>query len=166
MLVGWACLLYEYVLAGCDVHSIRVDHSPILSRRTPFLELIHGFLHLTSTHIGTSPNLIQELVRFYLTILKEGGIDLCLYGREEKRLQDHDLVDKTFRYTFWPATFRHDPKVVWSSTIARWDLIGFTYGPSPVDWRVWGSQPTDIFVGDFWRMVESPWERMPGAWQE
>ncbi|KAF4629247.1 hypothetical protein G7Y89_g8899 [Cudoniella acicularis] len=162
----WAYLFLDCVLAGCNVHSIRVDHSRTPSRRTPFLEIIHGFLQLSPMHVGTSPRRIEGLITFYLTILKKSGIDLCVYGREEKRLHDEDLVDKTFQYTFWPASFRQNPRVAWSSAIGSWDLIGFAYGPSPDDWSIWGSQPTDIFAGDFWRMIESPWERMPGAWLE
>jgi hypothetical protein len=146
-------MLIKYVLAGCDIHSIRVDHSPIPSRRTPFLEVIHGFLHLKPTHIGTSPDIIEGLVRVYLTMLEKAGIDLCLYGQEEKRLQDEGLVDKTLQYTFWPTSFGQGPEVAWCSITASWDLIGFAYGPSPSDWRVWGSQPTDIFVGNFWRLA-------------
>jgi hypothetical protein len=51
-------------------------------------------------------------------------------------------------------------------TVTTWHLVGFTYGPSPDDWRFWGSDPTDEFAGDFWHMPENPWGRMPGAWVE
>lgn len=130
---------------------------------------MHGFFHLSVTaHAGTNPYFIEKLLRFYLFVLQVAGIDLVDYGRKEKQLHDQRAVDKTFQYTFWPTDSRQ-MAIEWigiSSAEATWDLIGFTYGPSPDDWQFWGSQPTDIFAGDFWKMMESPWERMPGAWVE
>jgi len=84
------------------------------------------------------------------------------------QLHNQQAVDKTFRYTFWPTDSRTMTRqgAGIASAEATWDLIGFSYGPSPGDWQFWGSQPTDVFAGDFWKMMESPWERMPGAWGE
>lgn len=48
-------------------------------------------------------------------------------------------------------------------------LINFRYLPDPVDRRLWWSDPTDEFAGEFWKLVESsllgdPELHMPGAW--
>lgn len=101
----------------------------------------------------------MSTVRIYLHNLKEAGVDLVSYGRKEKKLH-RQLTWKPFVcYGLWDA--------IDSPTIEH-DLVGFTYGPSPDDWTVWLSEPTDVFAGDFWTMIESPWEpeRMPGAWIE
>lgn len=111
-------------------------------------------------HTGTNPNKIEALMRCYVMGLKEGGIDLVSYGRKERELHSQQFVDKTFRYQFWPTKM----KGLGCTSCATWDLIGFTYGPSPDDWRIWESQPTDIFAGEFWHMIENPWGRVPGAW--
>jgi len=59
------------------------------------------------------------------------------------------------------------------------ELISFTYGPRPEDWKFWFSEPSDPYAGDFWAMVEEgrPWiddeeamgdhpQPMPGSWSE
>jgi hypothetical protein len=59
---------------------IRLENKPNSSRRTPFLEIIYGFLDLTFMHTGTYPNKIKALIRCYVIGLKSGGIDLVLYA--------------------------------------------------------------------------------------
>jgi hypothetical protein len=164
-MIGWVGLLRKCIAAGCDIHGIREHSDPIPMRLTPFLEVIHGSLHLDVMHIGTSPDIIEKSLRVYLLVLKASGVDLLGYGQKEKQLHDQHSIDKAFNYNFWPNDTRPGFKSS-SSATATWHLIGFTYGPSLDDWRVWGSQPTDVFAGSFWRMIESPWERMPGAWIE
>ncbi|CZR68075.1 uncharacterized protein PAC_17974 [Phialocephala subalpina] len=162
---GWLRLLGECIAAGCDIQSIRFDRESN-SRRTPFLEVIHGFLYPGSLRTEPAPPVIEAVMRIYLLVLAQSGIDILSYGQKEKELHDQDAVDKTFQYVFFPLGRKNTQWKVLSAVQATWNLIGFTYGPTPDDWRIWGSQPTDDFVGDFWCMIESPWERMPGAWPQ
>jgi hypothetical protein len=159
---GWLKLLRDYVVAGCDIHGIRCDSELTGNpRRSPFLEILHGFLNRYWGHVGTTPEKIQKAVNLYPYVLQTSGIDLVNYGEKEKELHDKLLVDKTFSYDFFPRKCQDG---ICDSSSATWRLIGFTYGPSPEDWQIWGSLPTDDFVGDFWYMVEDTDEEMPGAW--
>lgn len=43
-------------------------------------------------------------------------------------------------------------------------LIGFSYGSSIAEWSVWLSPKADVFLRDFWCLVELPTEMMAGGW--
>lgn len=45
-------------------------------------------------------------------------------------------------------------------------LIGFKYGPEPEDWDIYWDEPTDMFAGEFWELIENPPPQIPGAWEE
>lgn len=44
-------------------------------------------------------------------------------------------------------------------------IIGFSHGPTPEDWCLWISEPSDEFAGDFWAMIERRME-VPGGWSD
>jgi hypothetical protein len=160
--LGWLKLLGEYVAAGCDIHGIRCDNESMSNRqRTPFLEVTYGFLNRCWVHVGTTSKGIEKLVQLYLHVLQNSRIDIVSYGQKEKELHDKPLVDKDFSYDFSPKNLHG---AICRSASATWRLIGFTYGPSPEDWQIWGSLPTDDFLGEFWYMVENIREAMSGSW--
>ena len=79
---GWLKLLRDYVVAGCDIHGIRCDCELTGNpRRSPFLEILHGFLNRYWGHVGTTPEKIQKAVNLYPYVLQTSGIDLVNYGR-------------------------------------------------------------------------------------
>jgi len=74
---------------------------------------------------------------------------------------DIGIVNRDFKFSYY------DRKDEWNPWVFRkWRLVAFTYGTSIHDWRFWGSETTDIYAGEFWHMMEHPWESMPGAWNE
>ena len=90
-------------------------------------------------------------MRIWLEDLQSCGVDLLEYGKKEKELHGHytEVLGDCRSYSNG-CTLR---------------LVGFTYGASPEDWKVWFSEPTDEYAGDFWWLVEQPDEKpMPGMW--
>jgi hypothetical protein len=104
--LGWLKLLREYVAAGCDIYGIRCDNESMSNRRrTPFLEVIYGFLNRCWVHVGTTSEGIEKVVQRYLHVLHNSGIDIVSHGQKEKKLHDKTLVDKDFSYGFPPRTY-------------------------------------------------------------
>jgi hypothetical protein len=106
---------------------------------------------------------VSDTLRIFLRDLEDSGIDLLEYGRREKELHHLEVINKEFRYRY---RLKHLTNGRQHYVFPRWHLVGFSYGLSIQDWQFWGSEPTDAFAGDFWYMVEHPWESMPGAWNE
>lgn len=96
----------------------------------------------------------ERAVRRWLEDLKESGIDLIEYGKEEKRLLLEEECIRSIRYHF------SDSRP--ADSMLR--LATFTYGPNPEDWSfVWELESEDL-VGDFWEMIENPTLNMVGSW--
>ena len=99
---------------------------------------------------------IKATLITYLTTIRAGGVDLAEYGLQEQKLYRDVDIDKEFLVS---SSYRNRLR----RFVVR--LIGFTYGPTPEDWKVWFSEPTDIYVGEFWHGIENPWEHISGAWE-
>lgn len=107
--------------------------------------------------IESKLHVVSEVLSVILLALKDAGRELLEYGSKEKQLQHRGLVDTDFSVLRVRRGLSQ-----WDTSTIR--LIGFDYGPEPEDWRLWWSEPTDEFAGEFWHMIENPWERIPGAW--
>ncbi|RYC63520.1 hypothetical protein CHU98_g2657, partial [Xylaria longipes] len=75
-------------------------------------------------------------------------------NHEEEMYRDWDVAVSYPRrqgelYLYYKAPFR---------------LIGFTYGPNPEDWAIYLSEPTDLFAGEFFGMINNPQRNIPGYW--
>lgn len=114
----------------------------------------------------------EKTLYAWLADLYEGGIDLQLYGKNEK---DHFKRQEISRRRGYPSSgmtydyFSHGPfPRQGPSYVYGVRLINFHYGRLPTDWQFWWSEPSDEFVGDFWCLVESrdqePVMSVPGAW--
>lgn len=108
---------------------------------------------------GCENSIIAWLVDLY-----ESGIDLQLYGKNEKenfRRAAAQGSKTTFKYHWFHA-------VTCVDTLYTVQLINFQYGRLPTDWKFWWSEPSDEFAGDFWLLVESGRQEavmnIPGAW--
>ena len=105
---------------------------------------------------------INQLLKLWLEELDASGIDLMEYGRIERALWEQEPMRKDFP-GYDPLVLDEDP--LDSDEPFTWRLINFTFGASPSDWHVWGSQ-LDGYAGEFWSMVERPEVNMPGTWIE
>lgn len=144
----WRMFTRELISAG--VETSLLDENG----RSPLSWLLHENL------LGTTLN---QRLGDWLWDLNEAGVDLRRYGEIESAVnlsfECHCHSDPKFR-----PEGRH--------------VISFSYGPSVDDWQFWVDEPTDVFAGTFWKMVEQTamWEelsrvpslglKIPGSWLE
>ena len=83
----------------------------------------------------------------WLSDLCEGGNGLVLYGRNEKEhFRGPSRLPKRFANSYSTTENEHKQ---WIATVYEARLINFQYGKLPTDWKLWWSEPSDKFVGDF-----------------
>ncbi|KAF2995137.1 hypothetical protein E8E14_002489 [Neopestalotiopsis sp. 37M] len=105
-------------------------------------------------------------MKAWLQVLKDGGVDLQKYGQRETELFNMELYGRNF--PLYNVDSDGD-EVCWDNYL-RLDLvlIGFQYGKEVDDWKLWWTEHTDAYAGDFWKSIESSAQsfeqRVPGAW--
>lgn len=104
-------------------------------------------------------------IKAWLTVLKSSGVDLHKYGEREAEI--FHLQGYGRHHSLTRVSGGDDDEICWDN-YQRLDLelIGFQYGRDVDDWALWWLEPTDVFAGDFWKMVEPGDQRVPGAWVE
>jgi hypothetical protein len=152
----WRCLLRSFKLHQVDLHVVNwVDATP----------LTMGFRTLVQVWVGSDLNMIQALSDFlnaWLSDLSSLEVPLLSYGEEEKRLQYEGIVFRNFTRHTKNTGF----KTVRDYSYGTLRLVSFQPSSSPDDWKLWWSEPTDEFAGDFWRICERAPESIPGAWDK
>lgn len=91
----------------------------------------------------------EKALETWLEVLQESGVSLDEYGKVAAR-----LVAEEFIYRRWDG-----PEWVL-------EVIMVDYGPEVHDWKIWWSEASDHFAGEFWEMVEPKPSLMPGSWVE
>lgn len=105
----------------------------------------------------TAPFTSAEVaLQTWLEILEAAGVDLQRYGDREvpavnSRLRKHAIFNHRGRKR---ATVPNRPAY----------LCCLQYGPTPADWKLWWTEPSDEFVGEFWATIEYEVPRLPGSW--
>jgi len=152
----WRELIREFVSARAPLHKLDGQN------RTPFWHLFNISSYYSSRFQH------DFVVKMWLEDLLTCGVDLQKYGAEEyivlRRNRDNLLPGEDIRdIPLWkmrrPFPYR---------------IIGFSYGPHPDDWKIWVSEISDQFAGDFWEMIEAGQGSteepvnlaMPGSWNE
>ncbi|KAI0105938.1 hypothetical protein F4814DRAFT_452317 [Daldinia grandis] len=87
---------------------------------------------------------ISDHIRVWLEALKQAGIDLETYGWHERKI----IAEKDY-------IIRQHGEI---------RLIDFDFGPEPEDWKFYFGEPIYDYVREFWKLVEHPLLRVPGAW--
>jgi hypothetical protein len=155
-LVPWRDLAIKFIIAGAAVSAVDV------SGRTPLCTLIDSY------HAGSRmqykkmlDRLIQILEDWILNLFKN-GIDLQHYGEREKALRAQSTVAGRLPNLngYTRSSF---PQPV------SFELTAFSFGPHPNDWHFWFADPSDLFAGEFWEMLEKDDNvecnlLMPGGW--
>lgn len=108
----------------------------------------------------------EKSIFAWLSDLYEAGVDLVIYGRNEKRhLRDPNVLPDGMNDSYFCWTDSHGSFV---DIIYLVRLIDFRYGRLPTDWKFYWSEPSDQFAGDFWSLVEWDCQEaamgVPGAW--
>ncbi|KAB5518186.1 hypothetical protein GE09DRAFT_1259576 [Coniochaeta sp. 2T2.1] len=101
----------------------------------------------------------QVALQVWLLAIKGAGIDLLSYAALEMRTLQETCGKPGEVIVPWPPYPRSGPRAV-----SR--LLGITYGPEPEDWKLWWTEPTDVYAGEFWRAVERDVPLLPGSWVE
>jgi hypothetical protein len=99
----------------------------------------------------------EQALLTWLQTLQGFGIDLERYGKTEHKLFYQESSS-------WRNLELSMPGCRGGVYLLR--LIGLQVGPEPEDWKVWVSEPSDEFAGDFWDMLEHPERTIPGAWDD
>ncbi|KAH8819423.1 hypothetical protein F5884DRAFT_11225 [Xylogone sp. PMI_703] len=158
-LCGWRLVVSR--LIGCGLDKLE-------SSQISLFQAYFGAYTSTSACAVVHP-LLQDFIRYpsrgvhalckWLETLRESGINLEQYGKAQAQLYK-SVGDLFFKlYVHIEDTFDWDE----ASSVR---LIAMEFGPNPEDWKLWLSDPTDQFAGEFWDMIESPERSMPGAWDE
>lgn len=142
-----------------------------LRGRTPLLEVLDWLLGSTIS----SPFIVNALVstltsetavpmRAWLKQLKDSGVDLVNYGKNEQLVLESPGVYREFWY-YNAHIDRHIGQRRRNQS-CKMRLINFTYGPEPDDWAFWFVPVMQDYFMDFWEMIDHPERAMPGAWEE
>lgn len=164
---NWFQLSAEIVSRVSNVDIICCDH--LNWNATLSTLMISSSLEATSSHIVHSwKKHTTFLLRAWVASLKDAGFDLIqLGGLETKLLYDTSL---SIRRRFFPRIGLAKQNLQRCIELARKGksvyLIGFKYGPEPEDWDIYWDEPTDMFAGEFWELIENPPPQIPGAWEE
>lgn len=152
----WARIIKDLVAAGADLHAnlspnffpgyfagdVKTD-----GQMTPLTFMLANAIS-DLWPWRPSPNL-DLAMSIWLDALLNSGVDLQVYGKRESLT--------------WANLETCDS---WNYDRGHVRLLGFEFGPSPKDWKIWQNEPTDQFAGDFWQMTERRVEVMPGTWIE
>lgn len=141
---SWNSLFFDFLRVGVDVHQI-------VDGKTLFISFLDGYLasQVSLSQFNQVPWLgLEDFhvgIRAWLKDMRAAGLDLETLGGNEWRIWKSGNVQREFNGGLHRVT-------------------GMAYGPSPEDWYIWLSEPSDSFVGDFWALVARPAETMPGEW--
>jgi len=124
-------LIRDLVKGGSGLHALTVF------RETPMLEVLRGYLENASPdsfiYRKCSNHIAREAppmpFRIWLKQLKDSGVDLVKYGKQEQRLLEHQYAARKWRY--WEHQKKRREELVRSHL----HLINFTYAPEPADWK-------------------------------
>lgn len=158
-------LLARMVRIGADLTAVYPTSDPT-RKYTPLLLFMQSFettksLHPTFQQKGKGHSERKRLRQFmpfniWISELYNAGVDLTLYGQQEKLLHSRGMVDPEINIS------RIRSSILFDTECLR--LVSFFYGPIPEDWHAWFSNSRDEYSGEFWDMVDHPERRMPGAW--
>lgn len=163
--------LVRHVLRKASSHETEL-HLPCRSQgpdyETPFIRLLQGALGCKLFQPIDRRSSTQRCLRncqaalvLWLSDLQSCGVDLMSYGREEQLFLHQSNSKRDIR------TKLHS---CWYGAPLR--LIDFDFGATPHEWRLYWSESTDVFAGEFWSLVEphdntfgaKSLSTMPGSW--
>ena len=129
--------------------------------------VLYEFTREGISAINAWNRITHTLLREWILALKKAGVDLVKYGRlQNKIIRQYPLDDKSSARCFFPTVFpsRAEKQNIQCRRLPVY-LIAYKLGPEPSDWDIYWSEPTDVFAGDFWNLIEDPPLQIPGAWE-
>lgn len=163
----WNLIAQDLILRGGDLHS------PDLNQCTPLGSLFLGACRSLLPSPSNINSIISSVViprlsvlicNHWLTPLRCFGVDLVEYGAREKAI----FLKQCSKIWVFSGNHKGSGGTFSLRAVDDFELVGFEYGPEPEDWILWWNEPTDVFAGDFWKMIEEGKgdEVMPGTWVE
>jgi hypothetical protein len=138
----WTEILAKAIRAGIDLNGYFSQDVP----ETWLCTVVHPH-----TWRGVRKSMLRRLVQG----LAATGVDLLAFGKGEMNVLGKS--DNPFDEHDWKAACR------WPGV--RDYTVGLRYGATPEEWDFWHVEAVYYeYAEDFWHMIESPWGRMPGAW--
>ncbi len=157
---GWRLFLREFDLSNADLHTISdLNLTPLMMG---FKSLVFIWNGLLSKEIKT----LSMFLQLWLLTLQQTGVDILQYGIKERHLHHSGLVCKDFSRRQRTVKVGGHGKTTQAvnSSYGTLRLIAIEPAALPADWRLWWSEPTDEFAGEFWGMCERVTPTTPGAW--
>ncbi|KAK7918094.1 hypothetical protein PG985_009968 [Apiospora marii] len=168
--LGW-CELLQDVLASLLLESSSADdrgkkslnqlHQQIFEA-LPLPKIVSQLNYYVPWQL--SPIEWEVAVQVLLQVLSTCSVNLTGYGAYLKSSRLETLAEEAKQRSRKQPSRR---PLGWIDGFHNVQVDAMVYGPCIEDWKVWVSEPTEVFVGDFWQGVESP-EKLyvPGAWVE
>jgi hypothetical protein len=149
-------ILQQAIRSHIDLQRPGTDRLTIIS----LLLFCHADTVLRHLKSGRSCPNGRWLLKKYLKCLVLAGVDLTLYGAKEREI--HQNERNFLDVHTWRIHRDWGHHKYWFTGIYS---LCIKYGPTIDDWDVWDDRAAYYeYAEDFWNMVESPWERLPGAW--
>ncbi|ETS76745.1 hypothetical protein PFICI_12132 [Pestalotiopsis fici W106-1] len=155
----WTFIAYDIISLVDDYHVLA--QAEMGGNQTALFALLFRSFKFGSERMSMHKSLRRCDIglQAWLKMLQSSGVDLMRYGERETELVGIETFARQFEMqTDSVGCWWHDPVGI--------ELIGFQYGPEVEDWKLWWSEPTDVFAGDFWKLIEPPYQPIPGAWVE
>jgi hypothetical protein len=162
---GWQALVGQILNKGADVNRCGLFGTPLIQmlrgvyslgwRSYEVKDVLGNVIHY-GRHLQHQQIRGEEVLLTWLQTLQGFGIDLERYGKTEHKLFYQESSS-------WRNLELHIPG---RGEVSSLRLVGLQVGPKPEDWKVWLSEPSDEFAGDFWDMLEHPERTIPGAWDD
>jgi hypothetical protein len=150
------------VESGADLHEAVHGYTPLAI----FLRTILSNWRYRRDRSGEAdlrPKDLRRMLKVWLNILQCAGVDLIIYGAEEKRILEAHCFIENPPIPAAPCD--------WGSFVFGDEVSNFTfsYGPLPDDWTVQFDM-VEEYASDFRRMIELSDETelraVPGGWIE
>jgi len=152
------CVFVKYLLSsGISLHTKDVDgRAPLLFAIKKILDF-ESLGHSLFSDIEAAANTV---LRIWIEALNVAGMDIQKYGAEERLLYSTGKVNKNIQISvcfYYKET--HGSKII----SFEWRVISLECGASVEDWHIRDSEPTDKYAGQFWKMIDYPEWKLPGA---
>lgn len=152
-MMAWRSLIEELVVAGADLNARRSFNGQ--KNLTPFLCAVRGVLGRLlwpQTWRCYESRPFRLSLRSIVETLSGCGLDLDVFGAMED-------------FGGWG---KYGVNIRFRTSHQGLKLEKIHYGTNVEDWRLeWGFKlSNEDLVGDFWQMVETSSQSMPGAWPE
>jgi hypothetical protein len=163
---GWQALVGQILNKGADLNRCGLFGTPLIQMlRGAYSLCWHSYeVNLMLSGVLNCDRPFQhqhrrgeEALLTWLQTLQGFGIDLERYGKTEHKLFYQESSSWRNLELLVPGSW---------GEVYLLRLIGLQVGPEPDDWKVWISEPSDEFAGDFWDMLEHPERTIPGAWDD